>query len=513
MGRGERAARVTASVGAAIRRIGAYPVYPAVFLGVFMAQGALESGLPITFAARAISVVAAVALLIQLVGTVAFRNRHIGGYIGLVVTLWLLGEHQIAAALVAIGTFVVIVVVWRSRRAKGDRRVEVAAPTTFLNALSVILLVLTAASFLAWELEGRGDRTVAAQGPTPATTPDIYIILLDGYPRADTLATHYGFDNSAFLEALAERGLDTAERSRSNYNVTDHTLISMLEMRHVPDIAALNEAPDDPSFARVRSAILRHPAAISHLKQFGYTVRSISSTFPSLAIGVDEVIDSGHLNGLEIAKLVTATRQSPFSGFVGRATADFLADQHRGRIESTFATLEADPGRSPQLVFAHVMSPHTPFVFGPNGQERPLQPCYPTCGFWDGWVQQLNREDFHEAAVDQIQYINKRVLAAIDAIQRRAETPPVIIVMSDHGTRLDPFDPDEMLRNFFAAATPGHPGLFEEETTPISIFPRLLNAYFDAGLPEPPPLEFLSPSLLGEQGPLRPYPGEDGATP
>ena len=43
-----------------------------------------------------------------------------------------------------------------------------------------------------------------------------------------------------------------------------------------------------------------------------------------------------------------------------------------------------------------------------------------------------------------------------------------------------------MLRSFFVARTPGHPGLFPADMTPVNLLPRLLNAYAGANLPLAP---------------------------
>ena len=40
-----------------------------------------------------------------------------------------------------------------------------------------------------------------------------------------------------------------------------------------------------------------------------------------------------------------------------------------------------------------------------------------------------------------------------------------------------------MLRSFFLADTPGHPGLFPAEMTPVNLVPRLLGAYAGVDLP------------------------------
>jgi hypothetical protein len=67
---------------------------------------------------------------------------------------------------------------------------------------------------------------------------------------------------------------------------------------------------------------------------------------------------------------------------------------------------------------------------------------------------------------------------------------------------MDPDDPDEMLRNLFAAYTPGRPALFGEDPTPISIFPKLLNAYLDEEIVEPPGWQYLVDMREVEQDPF-----------
>jgi hypothetical protein len=59
----------------------------------------------------------------------------------------------------------------------------------------------------------------------------------------------------------------------------------------------------------------------------------------------------------------------------------------------------------------------------------------------------------------------------------------VVIVFSDHGRRHDLGDRDEMIRSLFLSYTPGHPGLFPIDTSPINTLPRILNAYAGLDLP------------------------------
>ena len=92
----------------------------------------------------------------------------------------------------------------------------------------------------------------------------MYVILLDGYPRADVLDYAFDIDNSAFLDALAERGFTVARDSHSDYLWTHVSVPSALNLAYVeqiPEMHAFIEgargAPADPSPHRQRQRGLR----------------------------------------------------------------------------------------------------------------------------------------------------------------------------------------------------------------------------------------------------------------
>jgi len=62
--------------------------------------------------------------------------------------------------------------------------------------------------------------------------PDIYYIILDQYPRYDVLEEKYGFDNSEFNNHLTELGFYIADRSFSNYSLTELSLASSLNFQY-----------------------------------------------------------------------------------------------------------------------------------------------------------------------------------------------------------------------------------------------------------------------------------------
>lgn len=81
--------------------------------------------------------------------------------------------------------------------------------------------------------------------------------------------------------------------------------------------------------------------------------------------------------------------------------------------------------------------------------------------------------------VGQIEFLSRFVLDVID--QLVGSDPDAVVILSDHGVRM-PGDDDSLFRNFMAARTPGHPGLHGEAPTPVSVLPRIINAYFGGDL-------------------------------
>jgi hypothetical protein len=82
----------------------------------------------------------------------------------------------------------------------------------------------------------------------------------------------------------------------------------------------------------------------------------------------------------------------------------------------------------PTFTFFHLLAPHNPYVFDKDGHVRnniplTLQGQEKT----GGW---LAKKEY----IEQMQYINKRILEDIDAILARSSSPPIIILQSDHGS-------------------------------------------------------------------------------
>ena len=240
----------------------------------------------------------------------------------------------------------------------------------------------------------------------------MYYIITDGYERADGLAEYFGFDNTPFIKALEERGFYVPERSLSNYPFTHLSLASSLNERYVPDL--INEPRRKASFLKIQSADV--PA---RYRDRGYryvmtrTVYGATSGSPI----ADEEMGATPTFGNEYEAAIL--EQSILRGLLPqRSVADFHL--------AAFEALEAVPNDPrPTFMFAHIISPHPPYVFDADG--RILTYNSVLRGQWGG-------AENNKAYIEQIRYLNTRILEAVDTILARSTTRPIIVIQGDHGS-------------------------------------------------------------------------------
>ena len=281
--------------------------------------------------------------------------------------------------------------------------------------------------------------------------PNIYVFVLDGYARQDTLHD-VGFDNGPFLDELETFGFDIYRDSRSNYSYTATAIATMLNMRpldQLPDMPRTGASWQQQSGALLRS--INESAAVALLHEHGYRVVSIPPVAThSVLAAVDDVRDSGSLTDFE-RHILTDTS---LAGILERVAPDWIAQQYRDR--AAYAFDQFDPQPPGTFLWAHVLAPHPPFIFGADGSDKPLPDCIPGCPWGSSWAD-LEPADVLADYVPQLQHINRMVAEAVRQIVS-ADPRAVIVLMGDHGARYDQQNPDEWFRNFLAVRSPefGH---------------------------------------------------------
>lgn len=351
-----------------------------------------------------------------------------------------------------------------------------AAPT--LNTIAVALLVMAGWQLLSESQPRRVHALALTNAPIETdlvrseNPPDVYFFLLDSYGRADLLKEAYGFDNSEFLNGLEQRGFFVAECSQSNYVRTEISLGSSLNMQYLQELSD-KFSPDSIKRSLLWDS-LKHSAVRYNFESMGYETVNFETGFEWLNIK-----DSDHFmspppisSGMtEFEGLFMRTTLARYAQDWGWVDPDYLLGVgFRDRFNYIFNSID-DIAKMPEPTFAyiHVISPHPPFVFDPNGN-----PTYPP-DFWND--QRMYPADLYEKGyVNQLPFLNKKMLQAVDTILAGSDVPPIIIIQGDHGPWLQPND--KRMWNLTAIYFPGHKDKLYSRITPVNIFRLVFDTYF-----------------------------------
>jgi hypothetical protein len=417
-----------------------------------------------------------VVVSIHIVASAIARDPNVGAYIAALAAAALVGIEAIIALLVVAAIPVLVPFVRRGRLGE----IAWTSMTKFLNLASATLLAISAGTALNSGALAAADapRTPIAQARE--ALPDIFLIMLDAYPRPDTLVTQFGVDVRPWLDAMERRDFRVSSASRSNYNTTQLTLPSIFSYQDLLVQPGIDpEAPPDEQ-ARALEHALNEARGLGDLHRAGYNIVTITSASDGTRLhSADVIVDTPAPTVFEVGLLHTPILRNVLPD-VQRL---WLGDLYRTSLTQTFSEITelAEPDVQPRFVFAHVFAPHPPFVFDAAGHAQDPAPCFPTaCQLWDAG---FSKGVLASQLRGFVEWTNARVLEAVDSIRAHAARPPVIVVFSDHGLRHQPDDRVESTSNLFLASTPGHEGLFPADTTPVNILPRLLNTYAGTTLP------------------------------
>jgi hypothetical protein len=445
---------------------------------------------------RPILLVLVTTMVLAAILTVLSRNRDLGALATTAVALWVIAAVSYPSiGLVLAPAIVVLIAIGLARRGApwpiGERITRGMTLVATIAAIAVGLQAVQAGSLAQSVSDVQFD--LAGLGPSAAPRPedpDIYLVLLDAYPGTAAAALDPAWDAAAFGEALRKRGFDMAAGTHSNYLQTPQTIASVLDMRHLADIPGLDPpwGPASLDGYRLRRA-LNEGAALATLHQRGYELTAIASGWAEAELRrVDRYDEPIGLNEFEVG-LLNGTGARDVLTFL---FPDFPSALQRGRIEGSFKSLAQEAAHEterPKFVFAHIAAPHPPWVFDAAGNDRSdqLQFYYQDRARDRG----IDRAEAMRRHLDQARYVASLAVAAVDQILASADSPPVIVIFSDHGpgTGFDPTKPlesdlIERSSNILAVYSPGHAGLFASPTTPVNILPRVFNAYLGTTIPE-----------------------------
>lgn len=404
------------------------------------------------------------------------------------VAFLLLVLHSVPALVMSgVGAWWVAISLRRRLRGEGWRPLTTSAmPVRIAAGYSTVLLIIalwSAGSAVLPRLESRID--LPAPTSRPVAAADIYVLMLDGYPRIDTLAQQFDLDNTTFESELTDLGFVTAGRAQANYTKTWLSTAALLNAEYVHEIPEIADPPDGlAAQARLAEELINEGAVLERLRLHGYEIVSIPS--PIRTIGMTDDVSIRQPSGLNSLEMALVTSSLPSRLFAHQAL-DLLAADARGYIQTQLELLAAaaEPQEHPRFVWAHLMSPHPPFLLAQEPEY--LDDCFPGCSLWQSTVHETGLTEATYAARMrvQVQELNRLVVAALaDIVDRNPDA--TVIVMSDHGARHYLGSVEEHFRVLFAARAGSLDVAFPDDISHVNIFRRILATGFDVPLADLP---------------------------
>jgi len=306
-------------------------------------------------------------------------------------------------------------------------------------------------------------------------TPDVYYIILDGYSRNDVLKLE-GFNNSEFIQSLSDRGFYVAECSQSNYAETPLSISSSSNMDYIEEFA--------PSYVKHKfntaglGQFIRHSKVREIFNSLDYKFASFETGVPWDEItDADTYITSKEIKETWLEKLLTI---NSFENMYMRTTLLRIIMEFKGAFLSNLFTVISTPEETqyervvstmdqlrdlytmpgPKFVFAHIVSPHVPYVFSKDGQFQ-------------------TTENYNPGYFNNIRYLNNRTLEVVDSLIKNSSQPPIIIIQADHSSN-ETYK--HAILNAYYLPSGGKQKLYPS-ISPVNSFRVVLDYYFGKQFP------------------------------
>ena len=349
--------------------------------------------------------------------------------------------------------------------------------TKFLSFFKYLLVFLTTYLVISISVNSysisdntntRKNHSLANKNNLPSSDPekpDIYYIIFDGYASKSTLKDIYGFDNSTFLNQLSDIGFDINNNSFANHSYTYLSLSSSLNMIYMN---WLGEDNSNTNTRKIGETIGENKVA-KILKNYGYKYVTFDSGYSTSSKSkiADRKVSCATFSEFDRA-IIKNSILDPF--FLYGGVRNLVLCQFNELIN-----IAKEKNLSPKFVFTHIVSPHPPFVFKKDGSNASIN-------------NGLNPWSDRRAYVEQLQFINKRIVETIKEIIKNSESMPIIILQSDHGPAssgteemLNPSDEllKERMKILYAVYGPsGVKSNLARNNSPVNIFRIILSELF-----------------------------------
>ncbi len=322
------------------------------------------------------------------------------------------------------------------------------------------------------------------------SAPDVLVIVVDAYARADWLAEEFNFDNLQFLSQLESRGFAIAGTATSNYGFTYASVSTMLNLDYVFQPGEVTDAERE----EMRAALTGASGLLSVFRKAGYETVYFENAWAGSQCGaqVDRCIREGireralwNLGQMTIlAPVFKAFRSDPFNS---------VSASHLERLGSVAASPSSEG--KPRVTFAHFLLPHSPTLLNADCTRRRRSE-HTRWGAERGPLLAERRAGY----VEQTICVNRLLIEGLDAFLA-LHPDGIVFITGDHGpaSTLDPNLPlhelapetlQERMRILSAYRVPGCERSLRQDLTPVNGTRLIVNCALGSDLEMVPDLNY-----------------------
>ena len=364
---------------------------------------------------------------------------------------------------------------WASRHST-----NISSITFTLNIVGLFLLIFPTIQLVSFFVQSETSQATAEKNTAVLNLkvngqpPDIYYIILDGYGRSDILKNEYGYDNSEFLNSLKSLGFFVADCAQSNYAQTQISLASSLNFNYL-DALSNRFVPGSVDRTGL-DALIHHSLVRQSLEKAGYKTVAFATGFLATELSDADYFLGPRRSIGELSEFESLLMETTFARLIqdsnGFGMATSGSELYRERTLFTLDKLDKlSYIKGPKFVFAHLVIPHPPYVFGPTG--GPVAPA-------DVGTTKSQQGAGHYR--DQAFYISSRMKEIVPKIIANSTMPPIIVIQGDHGPTVAS-RPRSRMSNLNVYFLPDASKSLYASITPVNTFRVIFNNYFGQNLP------------------------------
>lgn len=301
--------------------------------------------------------------------------------------------------------------------------------------------------------------------------PDIYYIILDGYTSAEKFAEYTGHDLDSFVQDLQQIGFYVASCSQSNYINTQHSVTSSFYLEYLNNILANNTILPTLDKSTLIQTLKLHDYQIIVFENWAEGLFGLQGDVRlsknrnlignlSLLSGINDL----ELDLINTYLMRPISKIPYFDSFIPEMFNPRQNMHYEYYLQINYILYELPKIPSlegPKFVYTHIIAPHTPYIFNPDGEFVSSGGSY----LWNA------------------EYLNSQLIPILISIIEKSDIPPIIIVQGDHGPKRGS-TPEQRLAilNAFYIDQEITDQLYAT-ITPINSFRLILNNYFHTQLP------------------------------